>query len=502
MGVSTARVEFPDLRRPLVDALLATGTGFLGATVFVYLGDSGSPKVIAASVAGAIGLVAALLSGNPRLCCIWGLMLVLPLDLSKRFGQVILKMGGESAFRAEASDVFVLGLIAYQLRDILRGRVDRLRIPKVTYVWILIMLMGVAWVIVGPWRLTAAHEVVRMGKMMVLFIVLCHELNSRGRILHATAGLTLGVLAQAIVAAIQYQTRSHFGLELLGETGTIAITNLEASSIRGQSVFRVGAFLSHPNVLGAFLACLLPIAISGFLLKVSRPHRLLSLVTATLGMAALIVTLSRSGWLSFAAAFIALMISMMIHPGLRRRSMLAAGTATVALLLVSAVFIEPITSRIFSSAEAAMLGRAEYIRDAKGMIEARPWLGWGLNSYVFAVPPFTRYGARYANDHYRDWIPPVHNIYYLWWAETGLIGLTLHLALLYGVIYAAVRNLRNANEVLFAVNAACLAGMVALLVDGFFSFSLRFNSILRVFWALAAIIMAVKYCDSREPVER
>jgi O-antigen ligase len=117
-----------------------------------------------------------------------------------------------------------------------------------------------------------------------------------------------------------------------------------------------------------------------------------------------------------------------------------------------------------------------------------------LNSYVFAVPPFTRYGARHANDHYEDWIPPVHNIYYLWWSETGLIGLALHLAMLYGVIHTAVRNVRNAHEGLFAVNAACLAGMVALVVDGFFSFSLRFNSILRVFWTLSAIIMAVKYC--------
>jgi O-antigen ligase len=424
-------------------------------------------------------------------------MLVIPLDLSKRFGDIFLKMGGESSFRAEVSDVFILGLLAFQLRDIWTGRVDRVRIPKVTYIWLLIMLMGVAWVLFGTWRLTAAHEVSRMFKVMVLFLVLCHELSTPTRIMHAAAGLTLGVLAQSIVALIQYSTRSHLGLEILGETGTIAIESLESSSVRGQNVFRVGAFLSHPNVFGAFLACLLPLAISGFFLKMGRAYRLFFLGTAMLGMMALIVTLSRSGWVSFAAAFTMLMLLTMVHPNLRRRSILAAAAATVALVLVSAAFIEPITSRIFASRQAAMLGRAEYVRDAKGMIAARPWLGWGLNSYVFAVPPFTQYGARGANDHYKDWIPPVHNIYYLWWSEIGLIGLALHLLVLGAVIRTAVGNLRIANPMLFALNAACLSGILALTVDGFFSFSLRFNSILRVFWALAAMVMAVRYCRGR-----
>src|SRR2546429_8033993 len=88
------------------------------------------------------------------------------------------------------------------------------------------------------------------------------------------AGLTLGVIVQAIVGLIQYFTRSHMGLEMLGETGTMAIRMLESSSVQGASVFRVGAFLSHPNVFGIFLACLLPIAIGGFLLRIGKGYKL------------------------------------------------------------------------------------------------------------------------------------------------------------------------------------------------------------------------------------
>jgi O-antigen ligase len=181
--------------------------------------------------------------------------------------------------------------------------------------------------------------------------------------------------------------------------------------------------------------------------------------------------------------------------------MLAAGVAVVAVLVVAVIFIEPIMARIFSSREAAMLGRAEYLRDARGMIDAKPWFGWGLNSYVFAVPPFTQYGARFARVHYQDWIPPVHNIYYLWWAELGIVGLSLQLIWLAGVISTGIKNLRVKNEMLFAINAACLAGMLAFVVDGFFSFSLRFNSILRVFWVQAGMMMAIRYYHLKSSAE-
>jgi len=51
---------------------------------------------------------------------------------------------------------------------------------------------------------------------------------------------------------------------------------------------------------------------------------------------------------------------------------------------------------------------------------------------------------------------------------------------------------------LFTVNAACLSAMLAFWVDGFFSLSLRFNHILRVFWVLAAVIVAIRYLRLQE----
>jgi hypothetical protein len=63
------------------------------------------------------------------------------------------------------------------------------------------------------------------------------------------------------------------------------------------------------------------------------------------------------------------------------------------------------------------------------------------------------------------------------------------------------RNLRVRDETLFIINVACLCGVLALMVDGMFSFTLRINSMLRVFWVLAALIYAINYWHLRNPPE-
>src|SRR4029077_13012831 len=115
----------------------------------------------------------------------------------------------------------------------------------------------------------------------------------------------------------------------------------------------------------------------------------------------------------------------------------------------------------------ATLNRSRFEDEAKILIGERPWLGWGLNSYALAVVPFTKYTTWGHQQFFQSWVPVVHNVYYLWFAETGLIGLALHLWLFAIIIWTSMQNLRVKNELLFILNAACLSGMVAFLVDGF-----------------------------------
>lgn len=480
-------------RREFLSTAAAAGLAVAGALAVVVLATEAPAKLQAAAIGAAIVAAGALLSGNIRLFAIWGFGLTIPFDLSKRFGPIIEKMGGESSFRVEMSDPFLLILAFFVAREILAGRRAGLRVPKVLVLWLAILSMGLMAIVLGPWRTTAAHEVFRMAKLTFLFVVVTNELENPRRILHMTGALTAGVIVQSLAGLLQFARKAHLGLEILGETGAGTLKQLAADSIRTERAFRAGAFLSHPNIFGIFLAMLLPLAVAGFLIRRKRGERLFFLGAISLGMAALVATLSRSGWVSFFVAFCVLMFLMILNQGTRRASILTAIAASFALLLVCIVFADRIITRITESKESAMLSRSEYLQDARGMIAARPLFGWGLNSYVYAAPPFTRYGARGAIVKYQNWLPPVHNIYYLVTAELGVVGLALHLALLAWLIIVGVRNLKVPDPLLYAVNAACLAGIAALLVDGFFSFSLRINSILRVFWTMAALLMAIHY---------
>ena len=472
---------------------LTLGGALIAALAVLVVLGSDSAKLLGAAVAGAVILAGGVMSGNPRLYCLYWLMVAVPFDLSKRFGTIIAKMGGESSLRAEFSDVFLIVLLGYLVADIASGRVRALRIPKVTYVWLTVAAFGTAAMLWGDYRLTAFHEVVRMLKVTVLFVVLVNELRTPQRVLHAAAGIACGVLLQSLVGMYQYATQKHLGLDILGETGSGTLNQLAADSVRVEGVFRVGAFLNHPNIFGAYLAALLPLALALYLLRKSGPIKLLGLVTAGLGTAALVASLSRSGWVSFAASATVLMALVLLHGRMRMRVLLPAAGSALVLGAVLVAFSGQIAERIFESKPDAILGRQEYTATALGMIAVKPLLGHGLNSYVYVAPPYTRYGPRKAADVYKNWLPPVHNIYLLWTAETGFIGLAVHLLLLLMLLRTAAANLKVRDETLFMINAACLCGLIALMIDGLFSFTLRINSVQRVFWVLAAIILAVHY---------
>ena len=159
------------------------------------------------------------------------------------------------------------------------------------------------------------------------------------------------------------------------------------------------------------------------------------------------------------------------------------------MLIVLIPFSDRILTRLFSSKSDASVGRDVFLQDFYRLINDHWLFGTGLNTYSYEIIPYLSFSVSI----YDNWVPPVHNIYYLWWAETGIFGLALHLGLWFTILWVGVKNLRVQDKILFAFNASCLAAMLALLFDGFLSFSLRVNQPQRIFFLLAAIIFSIHY---------
>ena len=488
------------LRAARAQLPLVALSAVFAVVLLVLMGDRG-PKLTILVFGIAAIVLGAVVSGNARLFFLWGLVLTIPLDLSRRVGPVYAKLGGETSFRFEVSDLFWVALLCFLARDLWLRRLPGLRIPKVTLLWLAIALLGMETVIAGPWRMTALHEVVRMVKVTVIFIVLCNELRTPGRILQVAMALAAGIVLQALIGFAQYASGGSLGLELLGEASVVSAENV----VKTGAVTRVGALLMHPVIFGTFLATLLPIALGQALIKGDRNLRMLFAAAILTGVPALILTLSRAAWLTFAVTSIVLATLLMFRMKLRTRAIIPLVGAAVVVVAVGLAFAEPIMARIYQSTNISEKGRDEWAGDAKRMIAAKPVLGFGLNSYSFAAPPYTRLGERGAREFYEkarfgglSLMPVVHNAYLQWVAEIGFVGLALHLSIFAVLLFMGWRNLRVAHQRLFLLNAACMAGLVGYLVDLAFGNSLRQGSTLREYWLLAALVCAIHYWRLRE----
>jgi O-antigen ligase len=359
--------------------------------------------------------------------------------------------------------------------------------------------MGLVAVVLGPWRTSVSHEVVRMVKVAVLFLVLANEFRRRAQMRHVALALLTGVLFQSLVAITQYFTQSRFGLQVLGEPGEEATKSLEIGTLLGSTVYRVGGLMAHPNVLAAYIAMTLPIGVGLLFTRVSVWQKLFIGLTLMAGEAALIATLSRSGWICFGMAVTLVLLFTFANRQMRRHYLLLRVAFLCLLVLVGATFSGAIVDRLVRSDPSAVATRFHLAEIAWKMIRDRPLLGCGLNTYVFEMVPYTEVPtpAGVTRKYGEEW-PAVHNIYLLVWAEQGLVGLALFLLVHLAILRTAWRNLRVEDEVLFAINIGCMFGILAVMLDGMVSFTLRFSGPLRVFWTLAALIVAIRWWHRRQ----
>ncbi|MGH9541574.1 MAG: O-antigen ligase family protein [Terriglobales bacterium] len=181
----------------------------------------------------------------------------------------------------------------------------------------------------------------------------------------------------------------------------------------------VGSFVNH-NDFAACMELLLPAGLAMALL----PHRTAVRAGAwafapALMIAAVVLSASRGGAFAVAvelAAFSLLLLRR--HPGGGRIGL------AVALLVIAfslAVGVGPLWQRLgHSEVDAATRVNLDVSSLQMGM--DRPWLGWGLGAWPAVYPRFARFdnGLRFGF---------AHDEYAQWWAESGLVGTILLLAL-------------------------------------------------------------------------
>jgi putative inorganic carbon (hco3(-)) transporter len=270
------------------------------------------------------------------------------------------------------------------------------------------------------------------------------------------AALLLGELATAVIGLRQ----------LYGEAEQLARWADPNSVADGTR--RIYSTLENPNLLAGYLVPIIPLALVALLRWRGLWPRLLALCGAGFGLAALLLTYSRGGWIGMVVALGSLGLLLLLRqtrhlsPALRRWLPPLIIAATVLALVLAATQIEPLRVRLLSvfagREDSSNNFRINVWMAALSMVRDRPWLGIGPGNAAFNLiyplyqqPRFTALSA---------YSVPLELA-----VEAGLPGLLAGLGLFIASLGAGLKQLHR--ELPLSVPAlACLAGVLGLAGHG------------------------------------
>jgi len=265
----------------------------------------------------------------------------------------------------------------------------------------------------------------------------------------ATFYLSLGVLYSSIIAIFQFLFQHSLGgpLRWLGErtfsVDTPGIAKIDFPGIpdlgRGLSLvplLRPYATFPHPNVLGGYLAVLLPLLVNLPIRQILRPGsgrvrpilpmgkktqenvlKFFKWTTIVLGTVALVLSFSRSAICVGALATVIAVAKIKYPP---RKIILIF---TLLLLVLGSLFLV----QKASERNESLVVRQQLNLAALKIWQQSPLVGVGLGNFLVKLPEALPFRQIY-------FLQPVHNIYFLILAETGTVGFILFLWLIWWVI--------------------------------------------------------------------
>jgi O-antigen ligase len=425
-------------------------------------------------VAGAIALLplreVALVAGGTAaglLVLRWPWLILLPL------AALLPVTSGLRLGPASATDLLLAAAVGLWFADGARRRTLPLRFSPVSAMVLAYIAVLVAAAVGAANFGEAAREVIKWIELLVLLLV-APVLVRKEQAPWVAAALVFGATAQALLGLYQF----------------IFAVGPEYFVLLGRFMRAYGSF-GQPNPFGGYLGLTLPVAVS---LAIWAWQELLrgkamrwqawawtgyfTATTAIIG-AGLLASWSRGAWLGAAAGIFAVLL-------LRSRAAAVLSGVGVLILLgglllgafspnivpkpladrmadipayfgLTDVLGQPVTDENFS-----VLERVAHWVAAQRMWAQAPWLGVGPGNYAHVYPQVRL-------PQWEDALGHAHNIYLNVAAETGLVGLTVYLALLV-TAFVWVWQQRSAATGVYAVTpykrwrGALLVGILGVLV--------------------------------------
>jgi len=471
--------------------MLSTGVMacLLGGIVVLTLGLS-TTWLVLLFLAG-VTCIVVVWSGEIANTLLYGLVLTAPIAITK----AISARGGVYAPGLELSlvDVFLGCLLVVWLVDLVMSQ-KPVRTPP-PGAGVVLAIFGWAWVsgLFAEDQVAGVLAAINQTKFLLEFIVLYNVVTTMRVLRRVLIAAGLGLALNLVMMTAQIAAGSPLAMQ--GAKASNSGIELVYAAAEGVRAFRPSAFLLHPNSFADYLVIVLPVPIVLVLLghrRVGFGWWAASLILAAAGILGLILTMSRGGWISFAAAMlftVTVGLQRQLLPA--RRVVGAVALGCVALVLVVAEY-PAVIYRITMDDDRSTETRLVMMDQAALIIRDNALLGVGLANYTRASHRYTPKSFAPLPQSYQDTIRAgvVHNGYLLLWAERGIIGLLLHLSVFATALFNFLRIRHWWDQHLHAVALGLLAGVVG---QGTFYLFDHFYLDLRpgVFWLLLGLVASV-----------
>lgn len=240
--------------------------------------------------------------------------------------------------------------------------------------------------------------------------------------------LFLSAFAFSLIGIAQFLLGRTTGLfYLLGERSfNLSTPGIALTQIHGMDFLRSYSTFPHPNALAGYLGIVLIVIFSS---KIFETKKIFYLGLLTIALSFLL-TFSQSAFLAMAALILAAFFKVIYKAKIWWVTVFLGGIVSASLIMpVAFAFILKNVS--FS---ANIIQRLDLSVLAVGLVAERFWIGEGLNTFILN-------STKFAGINVSSWLlQPVHNIFLLMFAETGIFGIILVFVLFYKAAVFAFRK--------------------------------------------------------------
>jgi O-antigen ligase len=309
-------------------------------------------------------------------------------------------------------------------------------------------------------------------KTYAFFFFLANTIRRADDLLLIFRGLQLNLVFLGVVCIIEVVLQTNFNnaFELIHQT--------EWDEYQGLA-FRAGG-LTTPTYTGGYVASILPLMVVCFSMNRELPNRALSAAALLLGATALVLTLTRTAFVSLGFGFVIVAVYSLKHRLIRVRHLLFPLLA-VAVLIFS--YSNQIFSRLGEGGEN-LIARMGLNLVALNMIFDNPVLGVGINTYHEEMDAYT------PNTMPHNFRYVVHNKFLLLWAEIGAIGFFSFLFIWKVAITQARKVMRSAERQSVILGIGLLGALAALSINMNLE-AYAEGGLMYPFWMVVALVAAL-----------